>query len=75
MIETWLRPGKFKEDVLKERHHDLDNFKVDNPEALEKRKKWIREHCKDFDWFFKECQNQHIRSNNIRYVCSALRCS
>ena len=53
LIDSWLRPGKFRNDVLKERHHDLDNFKVDDTKALEARKEWIKSHCKDFDWFFK----------------------
>ena len=54
LIESWLKPGtQFRADVLKERNHDLDSFKLDNPASLESRKKWIESHCTDFNWFFK----------------------
>ena len=54
LIDSWLKEGlPLRNDVLRERHHDLDNFKLDNPEDIPRRRKWIKEHCVGWDWFFK----------------------
>ena len=54
LIDSWLKEGlPFRDEVLRERHHDLDHFKLDNPEDIPRRRKWIKEHCVGWDWFFK----------------------
>jgi len=54
LIDSWLPKGlPFRNEILKERHHDLDNFKLDHPEDIPRRQKWIKDHCVGWDWFFK----------------------
>ena len=54
LIDSWLPKGlPLRDEVLKERGHDLDNFKLDHPEDIPRRQKWIKDHCVGWDWFFK----------------------